>query len=117
MTNHQSSRLKPQWFQILLSLADRALHGTAIMEEVLARTEGEMRLWPGMLYGSLSELAERGLIEETEAPVGAPTEGGRRRFYAITEGGREALAEEARRLEEYVRVARAKHVLEGPEPI
>jgi DNA-binding PadR family transcriptional regulator len=103
--------MKPTWFQILLSLADQELHGTAIMEEVLVRTEGSIRLWPGTLYGSLAELAERGWIEETDAPPGAPIEGGKRRFYAITSSGRGVLAEEANRLASYVAAARSKRVL------
>ena len=108
MTQH--SRLKPHWFQILLSLADRELHGTAIMEEVLERTEHQMRLWPGKLYGALREMTEERLIHEVEAPSGAPTEGGKRRFYAITRHGRLVLHEEVERLAALVRVARAKRI-------
>lgn len=108
--------LKPQWFQILLALAGGALHGSAIMEEVLERTDGEMKLWPATLYGSLRDLEGCGWIEEAEAPVGAPTEGGKRRFYALTEAGREALAAETRRFEGWVRVARARAVLDERNP-
>ena len=110
-----TERLKPHWFHILLSLADRDLHGTAIMEEVLERTDGGVRLWPGMLYGSLRELAGQGLIHEVDAPEGAPTEGGRRRFYGITPEGRLALHEEVERMASFVRVARAKRVGEDME--
>lgn len=106
--------IRPHWFQILLALAAGPLHGTAIMEEVLERTGGEMKLWPGTLYGSLRELDAEGWIEETEPPPDAPTEGGRRRFYDITPAGRGALASEVQRLAEYVRVARARHVLDEP---
>ncbi|MGD8319237.1 MAG: helix-turn-helix transcriptional regulator [Gemmatimonadota bacterium] len=102
--------LKPQWFHILLSLADRELHGTAIMEEVLERTDGTVRLWPGMLYGSLRKMTDEGLISEVEAPDDAPTEGGKRRFYAITRAGRLVLHQEVERLASFVRVAHAKHV-------
>jgi DNA-binding PadR family transcriptional regulator len=105
--------LKPQWFQILLSVADGPLHGAAIMEEVLERTEGRMRLWPGVLYGSLTDLSERGWLRETDAPEDAPTEGGKRRFWEITAAGRVVLAEEVRRLESFVEAARAKRVLRG----
>lgn len=80
------------------------------MEEVLDRTGGAVRLWPGTLYGSLSELAEKGWIEEVEPPEGAPTEGGRRRFYGITGRGRLALAHEVERMAYFVRLARAKQV-------
>ena len=102
--------LKPQWFHILLSLADRDLHGTAIMEEVLDRTDGTVRLWPGMLYGSLKDMADSGLITEVDPPEDAPTEGGKRRFYAITRAGRLALHDEVERMASFVRVARAKDV-------
>lgn len=107
MTDH-ALKLKPQWFQILVSLADRDLHGSAIMEDVLERTHGEMKLWPGTLYGALSDMTERGFITETEPPPNAPTEGGRRKFYAITPEGRDALSAEVDRLAELVRVARAR---------
>jgi PadR family transcriptional regulator PadR len=105
--------LKPQWFQILLALAGGPLHGTAIMEEVLERTDGDMKLWPATLYGSLRDLEERGWIRETGAPEDGPGEGGRRRFYEVTEGGREVLAAEAERLARYLEVARDRDVL-GP---
>jgi DNA-binding PadR family transcriptional regulator len=107
--------LKPQWFQILLALGRGPMHGTAIMEEVLERTEGEMRLWPGTLYGSLHELSAGDLVRETEPPADAPTEGGRRRFYEITPSGRFALAAEVERLAGWVRVARARNVVSGME--
>lgn len=106
MTEH--TRLKAHWFHILLSLADRDLHGTAIMEEVLERTEGQIRLWPGKLYGALKDMTEQGLIHEVDAPEDAPTEGGKRRFYSATKHGRLLLHEEVERLAALVRTARAK---------
>ena len=110
MTTKEQS-LKTKWFQILLALADRDLHGSAIMEEVLLRTDGEIRLWPGALYGALKELADASLITEIEPPPDAPTEGGKRRFYRITPGGRERLATEVDRMAALVRVARARNVV------
>jgi len=109
--------LKPQWFQILLALADRELHGTGIMEEVLERTDGQMKLWPGTLYGSLHEMHQAGLLRETEVPEGAAPEGGRPRFYALTAEGRRTLRAEVRRLAGFIRAARAKHVVDDLEPI
>jgi DNA-binding PadR family transcriptional regulator len=107
--------LKPQWFHMLLSLADRRLHGSAIVEEVLERTDGTVRLWPGTLYGSLRDMAAEGLINEVEPPDDAPTEGGKRRFYTITLAGRRSLDEEVERMASFVRLARAKHVGRDPE--
>lgn len=104
----EPTRLKAHWFHILLALADRELHGTAIMEEVLDRSEGRTRLWPGKLYGALHDLAEAGLIWEVDAPDDAPTERGKRRFYAITREGKGALRSEVERLAALVQVARAR---------
>lgn len=100
--------LKPQWFQILLALADRDLHGYAIMSDVLERTSGRMRLWPGMLYGSLKRLTEGGLIREVQAPADAPVDQMERRFYRITPAGKRALAAETERLAAYVDAAKAR---------
>jgi DNA-binding PadR family transcriptional regulator len=109
--------LKPNWFQILLALADRDLHGNAIMEEVLERTGGHVKLWPGTLYGSLHELSEAGLIRETEPPAEASLEGGRPRYYSLTGEGRLALRREVERLAGLIRAARAKHIVDDLEPI
>lgn len=109
------TRIKPQWFQILLALADQDLHGLEIMNEVLARTDGTMHLWPGMLYGSLKAMADEGLVTETEPPADANAGGGKPRYYAITTSGRAALREEAARLDRYVHAARAKKVLVDSE--
>jgi DNA-binding PadR family transcriptional regulator len=103
-----STRLHAHWFHILLSLADRDLHGTAIMEDVLDRTEGRIRLWPGKLYSALRNMTDQGLIREVEPPDDAPTEGGKRRFYSITPTGHGMLREDVDRLAALVRLARAK---------
>lgn len=100
--------LKPQWFQILLSLADRNRHGLAIRDDVLERTDGEMRLWPAMLYRSLKKLEDKSWIRETEAPDGADVGAGQPRFYALTDSGRAALRREVERLEAYVSTARSR---------
>lgn len=100
------TELEAHWFHILLAVAERELHGTAIMEDVYERTEQRMRLWPGKLYGALREMEGEGLLREVEPPEDAPTAGGKRRFYAITKKGRTALHEEGRRLAALARAAR-----------
>mgnify|MGYP002622158464 CR=1 FL=1 len=101
------TKLKPHWFHILLAVAERDLHGTAIMEDVYERTERRLKLWPGKLYGALRDMEDAGLVREVDPPADAPTEGGKRRFYAITAQGRQALHEEAQRLAVLVRAAQA----------
>jgi len=108
-------RIKPQWFQILLALADQDLHGLGIREAVLDQTEGRMRLWPAMLYGSLKQMAHERLIVEREAEAIDAPDDERRRYYGITPGGRRLLAAEVRRLERYVALAQARQVLDGQE--
>lgn len=50
--------LKPHWFHVLLSLTDQEQHGYGIMQEVLNRTDGKVRLWPATLYGTLKRLMD-----------------------------------------------------------
>jgi DNA-binding PadR family transcriptional regulator len=110
-TTKPPAPLEPHWFQILLTLADRDLHGLAIMNDVLERTGGRMRLWPGMLYRALGRLADIGLVTEIEPPDDVPRAGGRPRFFRITPAGRRACAAEAERLAGFVAVARRKKLL------
>lgn len=96
--------------QILLALADRDLHGYGIMADVLERTGGRMRLWPGVLYGSLKRLASAGLVEEVAPPRDAPRDRMSRRFYRLTPAGRKALGSEMARLARDVQTARLRRV-------
>ncbi len=107
--------LKPQWFQILLALADHDLHGLEIMNEVLERTEGRMHLWPGQLYGSMRGLVEGGLAIEVEQPPESEHGGGRPRYYRITDEGRRVLVDEVNRLARFVDAARSKNLVSGSE--
>ena len=102
--------IKPQWFQILLALAQEELHGYGIQRAVLRQTDDAMTLWPAMLYRSLSALEESGWIEPIETPEGQPDDE-RRQYYAITSAGRSTLREEAERMERWVRVVR------GSDPV
>jgi DNA-binding PadR family transcriptional regulator len=106
-----SEALKPHWFHILLALAGAPLHGTAIVEEVLERTRGGVRLWPGTLYGSLRDLEGKGFIAETDPPADAPTEGGKRRFYRITPSGEAVLRREVAVLRGILDIARERDLL------
>ncbi len=100
--------LKPHWFHVLLSLADQEQHGYGIMQEVLERTGGKVHLWPATLYGTLKRLIDEELIEESEERPAAELDDARRRYYKLTRLGRRVLAAESRRLEDLVRVIRAK---------
>jgi DNA-binding PadR family transcriptional regulator len=98
--------VRRHWFYILLSLAECDRHGSAIMRDVLDLTEGDLKLWPVTLYGTLDELVEQGLIRALErAPADAEDDSARKRWFRITAAGQRALAEEVARLRQTVRVA------------
>jgi DNA-binding PadR family transcriptional regulator len=101
--------MRRHWFFILLSLAEKERHGSGIMRDVLELTEGELRLWPVTLYGSLTELCEHGWIRALESPSAAALvdegDSARKRWFRITAPGRRALAAEVARMDGVVRVA------------
>jgi DNA-binding PadR family transcriptional regulator len=96
--------LKPHWFHVLLSLAASEQHGYGIMQEVLERTSGKVRLWPATLYGTLKRLLDEDLIEESSGRKAGAGDDPRRRYYRLTSLGRRVLAAESERLEELVRI-------------
>ena len=100
--------LKSQWFHIMLALAGGEQHGYAIMQEVVNRTHGKVRLWPATLYGSIKRLIEAGLIEESDERPAPELDDARRRYYRLTPLGKRVLDAECERLQELVRTIRLK---------
>jgi len=92
----------------MLSLAHGEQHGYGIMQEVLQRTGGKVRLWPATLYGSIKRLIEAELIEESDERPAPELDDARRRYYRLTVLGRRVLAEECERLQELVRIFRVR---------
>jgi DNA-binding PadR family transcriptional regulator len=103
--------LKTQWFHILLSLAGGEQHGYGIMQEVLNRTTGKVRLWPATLYGSIKRLIEAGLIEESDERPAPELDDARRRYYRLTALGKLVLDAECERLQELVRAIQVKRAM------
>ena len=100
-------------FHILLALSDEDRHGYAIIQDVAARTNGELKLSAGTLYRSIQRMLEHGLILETTDRPGIEFDDERRRYYRITPFGREVARAETRRLVELVRLARASGFATG----
>jgi DNA-binding PadR family transcriptional regulator len=107
--------LTPNFFEILLTLAQGEAHGYAIMRQVEERTRGAVRLLPGTMYRAFYRLEELGLIEEAEARPDPHLDDERRRYYRLTQLGREVAAAEAQRLAEAVRTARRSRLIPGQE--
>lgn len=105
--------LTPAVFNILLALADGEKHGYAIMNEVEANTQGEVKMGPGTLYGSIKRMIATRLIEETDERPDTAMDDQRRRYYRLSGQGLRVLQAEAERLARQVELARLKHVLAG----
>src|ERR1700733_254523 len=103
--------LKTQWFHIMVSLAAGEQHGYGIMQDVLNRTTGKVRLWPATLYGSIKRLIEADLIEESDERPAPELDDARRRYYRLTTLGKRVLDAECERLQELVRSIRVKQSL------
>jgi DNA-binding PadR family transcriptional regulator len=96
--------MKRQWFHILLSLTEGATHGAEIQRRVHERTASGVKLYPVTLYRSLDELVNERLIEELPEPKDAE-HNERRRYFALTTQGRQALRTEARAMEAAAKMA------------
>ena len=103
-------RLTPALFHVLLALAEGEKHGYGIMLEVRERTAGSVKLGPGSLYWLLDRLEEADLITETK-PRRGQSDDQRRNYYKLTRNGGRILKEEAAKLADIVKLARARNVL------
>ena len=103
----------PVAFEILLAVAEQDLHGYAILRDIEASTDGQMRLNPGTLYRAIGRLVDSALLEELEERDAPDLEDKRRRYYAPTDLGRRVAHAEARRLEAQVAAAKQKKFLRG----
>ena len=100
--------LPPATFHILLAVAEEDRHGYAIIQEVEARTGGALKLSAGTLYRSIQRMLEQGLILETRDRPAPEDDDERRRYYRITPLGTATARAETRRLQQLVKIARAR---------
>ena len=77
-------------YYILLALTKPG-HGYGMMQRIKELSGGRIAMGPGTLYGVLTRMNKDGWIQLTE-------EDGRRKNYAITDKGRQALQNEYDRL-------------------
>ena len=105
--------LPPATFHILLALAEDDCHGYGIIQDVLARTSGQVRLSPGTLYRSIQRLMEQGLIVESAERPAPELDDERRRYYRLTTLGRAVARAEAARLADLVKQARVCGLVTG----
>lgn len=92
-------------FHILIALGDGPAHGYAIGKDVEQQSGGRLDPSTGALYQALHRLKEEGMIASTE-PLEDSDE--RRKYFELTERGRQAAEAEAARLHALVRTARKR---------
>jgi DNA-binding PadR family transcriptional regulator len=104
-------------FNVLLALAGGDRHGYAILKEVEEQTSGEVQLSTGTLYGIIKRLLADGLIEEVRRRPVIENDDARRRYYHLTDAGREVAVAEARRMEKLVARARSIQLIRALKPL
>lgn len=107
--------LSPAVLHILLSLADKDLHGYGIMQEVASQSEGQYKLGPGTLYDNLQKLLDRHLVQELGSRP--DDDDPRRRYYRLTSMGRGVLTGEIQRLDVVVREGKARLRMAKPRRV
>ena len=108
--------LTPAVFHVLLALAGGDKHGYAIMKDVAQRTEGNVRLSAGTLYGIINRLLGDGMIVETRDRPSPALDDQRRRYYRLTAFGREVAIADADRMEKVIAMARSSRLLNRAKP-
>ena len=98
-------------FQVLIALADGEKHGYAIIKEVTRRTGGKVLLSAGTLYAIIRRFVQEGVIAESAERPDPAVDDERRRYYRLTEFGRDVARAEATRMETVLGMARAKKLI------
>ena len=65
----ESGPVSPPVLYVLLALGDQPRHGYGILQEVAARTDGQVTLLPTSLYATLKRMLGEGFIEEVSVPA------------------------------------------------
>jgi DNA-binding PadR family transcriptional regulator len=98
--------LSPVVFFVLFALGDGEKHGYAIMQEVAVLSDHKLRMGPATLYTTIQRLVDQLQVEETDKDAG-----GRRRYYRLTQSGRQLLSAELQRQADVVQLARMKKLM------
>lgn len=94
MAREQFQELTEQMYYILLSLWEPQC-GADISRMAQETSGGRIQIGPGTLYTLLKRFEEQGIIRETGSE-------GRKRYYVITNKGREMLLTEYERLQRLI---------------
>lgn len=102
--------LTPLSMHVLLALAERDLHGYALIEAVRQQSGGTVDPGTGSLYTALQRMTDEGLLRVVEEG-----EGRRGSTYGLTDAGRAAARREASRLRQVLELAACRNLVGGTE--
>ena len=96
---------------LLLALQEGERHGYAVKKRVEEMSGGVVKMGPGTLYTTIQRAEDQALIAESTDRPPEMEDQSQRRYYELTDFGREALAAEVERLSQFV--AHARTALSG----
>jgi DNA-binding PadR family transcriptional regulator len=105
--------LHPLEFRILMILLEGPSHGYAIVQEIETREKDLKNIYPANLYRRIRNLLSKGLLKDAPAPDLEESDP-RRRYFQVTEMGREVVRAEAERLQGLLAEAHARGLLSMP---
>ena len=98
---------------VLLAVGHGAAHGYAIGKDIEERSGGRLDPTTGALYQAIKRLVQDDLLRQV--PAADSVSDPRRKYFALTAAGRQAVAAEIRRLEGLVDLARERRLYQtGP---
>ena len=100
-----------QALHVLLALAEHDQHGWAILRDIEQATEGEITLSAGTLYGLIKRLSAQGLVEPSRDRPPARWDDQRRRYYTLTDLGRQTARAKLDKLQSTLTLARKRRLM------
>jgi DNA-binding PadR family transcriptional regulator len=94
-----------------MALGPGPRHGYGIIKDIEERTGAEGTLRSGTLYTALQRLTDDGLIEPATAPPDTGSADTRRKYFALTSLGKEAVTLELGRLRALVHEGVARKLI------
>ena len=99
---------KPADYFILFVLLDGERHGYWMAKEIERLSDGRVRLEAGNLYRSLRRMMKSGWVRQSDRRPAAESDDERRRYYGVTELGRQIVRAEVERMRAVVEMAEAQ---------
>src|SRR5262245_37740766 len=92
--------LTPAVFYILLALAGGEKHGYELIKQVNQDSQQQVKMGTSTLYGSLKRMLADGLVAKAGERSAPELDEERRRYYRLTDLGRQAFRAELQRYNE-----------------